>query len=137
MKKTIIFVVLAVLMGAGLGVGGTILAGNMFGNSEQAASEAKKGGPLIPLGEFLVNLNGGYILRTEITIEVVDAKAEALLKDKVPFLKDKINSVLSNRPISDVQGEAREVLRAELLKSLNEVGDKKITDVLFVSYIYQ
>ncbi|TGE32618.1 flagellar basal body-associated FliL family protein [Desulfosporosinus sp. Sb-LF] len=141
-RKSLVFMIIALVLGVALGVGGTIGAQKfIFKSSTQsatAASTAKKAGPLLPVGEFTVNLQGGSFLKTTITVEVTDAKAEVLLKEEVAFLKDRVNTVLANKSITDVQTTAaREKLREELIKQLNEVADNKIKDVLFLSLVYQ
>ena len=141
-RKSLIYVMLAMLLGVGLGAGGTIGAQKFIfkapSKSIATASVPKKARVLLPIGEFTVNLQGGAFLKTTMTVEVTDAKAEALLKEKDAFLKDRVNSVLMNKSLADVQTlAAREKLRVELLKKLNEVADNKITDVLFLSLVYQ
>jgi len=140
-RKSLIFMILALLLGGGLGVGGTIGAQKYIfkapAQSTATASVSKKAGVLLPIGEFTVNLQGGAFLKTTITVEVTDAKAEVLLKGKDAFLKDRVNTVLSNKSLTDVQTlPAREKLREELIKKLNEVAENKITDVLFLSLVY-
>ena len=139
--KSKIFIILAVLLGMGLGVGGTLGAQAFFKDPEQSiltASALKEERVLMPLDEFTVSLQGGSFLKTTITLEITDAKAEALLMEKNAFLKDRVNSVLMNKSLADVQTiAAREKLREELLKKLNEVAGNRITDVLFLSWVYQ
>lgn len=142
-RKKLMTTILTVLLGVGLGVGGTIGAQKFIfktptSSSATVASASKKAGPLLPIGEFTVNLQGGAFLKTTITVEVTDAKAEVQLKTEDAFLKDRVNTVLANKSLTDVQTPvAREKLREELIKKLNEVADNKITDVLFLSLVYQ
>lgn len=141
-RKSLVFLILALFIGLVLGVGGTMGAQKfIFKTSPQGtatASVPKKTGALLPIGEFTVNLQGGAFLKTTITVEVTDAKAEALLKEEDAFLKDRVNVVLSNKSLADVQTPAaREKLREELIHKLNEVADNKVTDVLFLSLVYQ
>ncbi|EGW36776.1 flagellar basal body-associated FliL family protein [Desulfosporosinus sp. OT] len=143
-RKSLIFMILALLVGLVLGVGGTVGAQKfIFKTSGQSTSSAnagqpKKAGVLLPIGDFTVNLQGGAFLKTTITVEVTDAKSEEILKEEDAFLKDRVNTVLANKSLADVQtSAAREKLREELIKQLNEVGDNKITDVLFLSLVYQ
>jgi len=140
-RKSLIFIIVAALLGIGLGVGGTIGAQKFIFKTSATATASvptKQPGVLLPIGEFTVNLQGGAFLKTTITVEVTDAKSEALLKEKDAFLKDRVNSVLADKSLTDVQTHAaREKLREELLKKLNEVADNKITDVLFLSLVYQ
>ena len=92
----------------------------------------------MPLGEFTLNLQGGFIVRTAITVEVMDARAEAYLAERMSFLNDRVITELGNRPVSDFQGaEAQKELKEELMRSLNEVAGNRITDVLFDSLIWQ
>lgn len=139
--KKILIPILTVFVGVGVGVGGTIGAQKFIfktPTTAAAASASKTPGPLLSIGEFTVNLQGGAFLKTSITVEVTDAKAETTLKAEDAFLKDRVNTVLANKSLADVQTmTAREKLRKELIKSLNEVADNKITDVLFVSLVYQ
>jgi len=141
-RKSLIFMIIALLLGVGLGVGGTIGAQKYIfkapAQSTATVSVPKKAGVLLPIGEFTVNLQGGAFLKTTITVVVANAKAEVLLKEKDAFLKDRVNLVLANKSLTDVQTlAAREKLREELLKKLNEVAENKITDVLFLSLVYQ
>ncbi|HBV86007.1 MAG TPA: flagellar basal body protein FliL [Desulfosporosinus sp.] len=140
-RKTLIFVILALFLGVALGVGGTIGAQKVFFNTPVDSTKetaAKKTGPLLPIGEFTVNLQGGAFLKTAITVQVTDAKAGEHLKEEDAFLKDRVNSVLANKSLADVQTpDARETLRKELIERLNEVAENKITDVLFLSFVYQ
>ncbi|MFZ3130356.1 MAG: flagellar basal body-associated FliL family protein [Desulfosporosinus sp.] len=141
-RKFLIMMILAVLLGVGLGAGGTIGAQKYIfkapAQSTATASVSKRAGVLLPIGEFTVNLQGGAFLKTTITVEVTDAKAGVLLKEKDAILKDRVNSVLANKSLIDVQTlAAREKLREELINKLNEVAENKITDVLFLSFVYQ
>ncbi|MGI6119836.1 MAG: flagellar basal body-associated FliL family protein [Desulfosporosinus sp.] len=139
--KSLILIILAILLGMGLGVGGTLGLQKIFVASAQSSDymrAAQKEAVLLPIGEFTVNLQGGSFLMTKITVQVVDAKAQAELKEKEAFLQDRVNSVLVNKSLADVQTTAaREKLKEELLKNLNQVAGNKINDVLFLSWVYQ
>ena len=137
-KKTILFVIVAVVLGALLGSGGTLAAERAFFKTSATGTVAKTPGPLLPLGEFTVNLQGGSFLKTSITLEVADSKSETELQAQEAFLMDRVNTVLANKSLSDVQtAEARENLRKDLLKQLNQVAGNKVNDVLFISFVYQ
>ena len=141
-RKSLVFLILALLLGVVVGTGGTLGAQAFIfktpAQGTQTASVPKKVGALLPIGEFTVNLQGGAFLKTTITVEVTDAKAQVLLKEEDAFLKDRVNTVLANKSLADVQTpEAREKLRKELINKLNEVADNKVTDVLFLSLVYQ
>ncbi|MCB8814131.1 flagellar basal body-associated FliL family protein [Desulfosporosinus shakirovi] len=142
-RKSLVITIVAVLLSLGLGVGGTLgtqkYIFKTFDDSEKShVKSSRKSGPLLPIGEFTVNLQGGSFLKTNITVQVIDEKAEVSLKEEDAFLKDRVNTVLSNKSLNDVQTPAaRERLREELVNQLNEVADDNITDVLFISMVYQ
>lgn len=136
-------VILAVVVGIGLGVGGMVGVQKYILPKAQAPqaetkAPAKKDGPLVAIGEFTVNLQGGSFLKTSITVEATDAKAEKILKEKEAYLKDRTLAVLSGKTLEDVRTpEAREKLRQELIVELNEVAEGKVQNVLFLSFVYQ
>jgi len=136
-KRFLVFF-LVFLLGVGTGVGGIFLKDTYFPSEERA--ETKKNetiGPLIELEEFLVNLDGGGMLKTEIAIEGKNSKSESKIRAKEAFLRDRILSVLSSKGISDVRSpEGREKLKQDLITNLNEVCPNEINDVLFRSFIY-
>lgn len=141
-RKSLVITIVAVLLSLGLGVGGTLGAQKYIFKTDDSekshVKSSKKSGPLLPIGEFTVNLQGGSFLKTTITVQVIDEKAEVSLKEEDAFLKDRVNTVLSNKSLNDVQTPAaRERLREELVNQLNEVADDNITDVLFIYMVYQ
>lgn len=139
-RKTILLITLAVFLGSGLGVGGTLGVQKFFlndGTTTEQKVAPKKEGPVITVGEFTVNLQGGAFLKTSIAVEAIDTKSEETLKAKDAFIKDRINTVLSSKSLSDMQPTMREKLKAELLAQLNEVTGNKIQNVLFLSFMYQ
>lgn len=134
--KTLVFV----LIGIVIGVGGTLGFQSIFSKTAATKTVAapQKDGPLVSIGDFMVNLQTGGFLKTTITVEGVDAKAEQVLKDKSAFMIDRVNMVLSSQSISGLQTpQGKEKLRQELIKNLNEVTGNEVQDVLFVSFIYQ
>lgn len=141
-RKKLLLTALTVVIGIVLGVGGTIAAQTFIFKkpsvAESSQPKPKKDGPVVPIGEFIVNLQHGSILKTSIAVEGVDTKAGETLKTKDAFLKDRVNLVLSDKSLADVQTpEAREKLKQELIVKLNEVAEDKIQDVLFQSFVYQ
>lgn len=138
--KSILLIILAAFLGIGLGVGGTLGVQKFFFADEAAAAEKsapKKEGPVISVGEFTVNLQGGAFLKASIAVEGVDAKSQETITAKDAFIKDRINTVLSSKSLKDMQPAVRENLKSELMAQLNEVTGNKIQNVLFLSFIYQ
>lgn len=142
-RKSLIFVILALFIGVGLGTGGTLGVQKFFlGTSGESSTahvkETKKTGPLLPIGEFTVNLQGGGFLKASITVQVTDDKAAETLKEEDAFLKDRVNTVLANKSLADVQNSTgREKLREDLVEKLNDVAENQVRDVLFLSLVYQ
>lgn len=136
-RKAIIFIILAVFLGSALGVGGTLGVQKFFLDKGTTELTQKKEGPVVAIGEFTVNLQGGAFLKTSIAVEGIDIKSEETLKAKDPFIKDRINTVLSSKSLNDMQPAAREELKSELITQLNEIAGNKIQNILFLSFVYQ
>ncbi|MHB8126780.1 MAG: flagellar basal body-associated FliL family protein [Desulfitobacteriaceae bacterium] len=151
-KKTILVILIVLVLGVGLGVGGSIIAQMFFlkstpTTSKEAVVKSKathssglvdNEGPLVPVGDFTLNLQGGSFLKIAITVEGINAKSEELLKSRLAFLKDTVIVVLTDKPLVDVQTPAAmEKLREELMTKLNEVAQDKIVNVLYESFVYQ
>lgn len=142
MKKTLIMILIGAVVGCLIGTGGTLVVQKLFLNkaaaSEKPAAAPHKDGPVVSVGEFTVNLQGGSYLKTTIAVEGNTTKSEEVLKTKESFLKDRINTVLANKSLEDIKlPAAREKLRGELLEQLNEVAEDQIHNVLFVTFVYQ
>jgi flagellar FliL protein len=151
-KKTLLIIAIVFVIGMGAGIGGTVAAQKYIleasptdstaevvkSKMAQSGTAANNDGPLVPIGEFTFNLQGGSFLKTTITVVGVNSKSEEFLKSKLAFLKDAINVVLSDKSLADIQTpETREKLRQDLLLKLNTVTDNKVANVLFESFVYQ
>ncbi len=138
-KKLFLFLGIFVI-GIGIGVGGMILKEHFFpGEDTKIVYVERKPdeiGPLIELKEFLVNLNGGGMVKTEITIEGVNAKSEEKIRAKEIFIRDRIISVLGSKKMADVLPTERDGLKNELVTQLNEICHDEVRDVLFTGFIY-
>ena len=126
-------------VGAGLGVGGTLGVQKFFGDKAGTSPKVvkKTDGPIIAIGDFTVNLQGGAFLKTTISVEGVDSKSGEAIKAKEAFIKDRIITFLSSKSMSDMNPSVREKLKVELMAQLNEVTGNTIQNVLFVSFVYQ
>lgn len=138
-RKTIIAIFLAGFLGSTIGVMGTLGAQMIFFSDNKApkASVAKEEGPVVPIGEFTINLRGGSFLKTTIAIEGMNKKSEAALVAKDAFIKDRINTILSSKTLEDLQPEVREDLKDELVAQLNEVTGNQVQGIFFLSFVYQ
>lgn len=134
--------ILFLVVGLILGTGGTIVAQKLFftdGQTAEAKPEPKKeSGPVVSIGEFTVNLQGGSFLKTTIAVEGINSKSQEGIETKISFLQDRVNTVLSGKSLSDVlTPAAREKVRSDLLVQLNEVCGDLLQQVLFVTFVYQ
>jgi len=130
--------VLVFLVGAGAGVGGTIVKDKIFppDGEKMAAYEIDEIGPLFELEEFIVNLDGGGMVKTEIIIEGKNAKSLEGITTKEIFLRDRIISVLGSKSFNEVTTQKREELKKELVVELNKVCANQVKDVLFKNFVY-
>lgn len=106
---------------------------------QQAKAEKKalETGPLLNLEEMIVNLNGGGILKTEITIEGAEPKSDEHLKTKEVFFRDIAITVLASKSLDDVKTvEGRLAIKEELIKEMNKISPGDVKDVLFRNFIY-
>lgn len=103
----------------------------------QAEKKAQEIGPLYNLEEIIVNLNGGGILKTEITIEGKNEKSAEALKSKEVFLRDRTIAVLASKQINDVKTtEGHLLIKEELIQEMNKICPDDVKDVLFRNFIY-
>ncbi|ADY54964.1 flagellar basal body-associated protein FliL [Syntrophobotulus glycolicus DSM 8271] len=136
-RKSLVYVLVGLVF-FGLGIGSMVLKEKLYPSNEKVVLADNKKGPLVELEEFTVNLDGGGILRAELTVETVDEKSKKVLEEEKAFLRDKALTVLAAQKITDVSTElGREKLRNTLLMELNSISNSKIRDVLFKSYMYQ
>lgn len=137
--KRIFSVIVPVVLGLAIGIGGTIGVQKFLLPKPAVTAQATtaQDGPVVEIGEFTVNLQGGSFLKTQIAVVGTDKKSETTIKAKSDFIKDRVNTLLSSKSITDMQPQNREKLKKELIAQLNEVTGNKIQDVLFLSFIYQ
>jgi len=142
LSKKILVLFIVFLLGFGVGVGGTIVKDKFLPaeNNELEAAETNNNpepGPLHEMEEFLVNLEGGGMIRAEITIEGVNSKSEEEIISRDIFLRDRVIQVFSSKVMEDVSStQGQENLKKELVTELNEVCPGKIKDVLFKNFVY-
>ena len=103
----------------------------------QAEKKAQEIGPLFDLEEIIVNLSGGGILKTEITIEGTNDKSAENFKSKEVFLRDRTIAVLASKQINNVKTtEGHLLIKEELIQEMNKICPDDVKDVLFRNFIY-
>lgn len=141
MMKRVLAVVGIFIIGIGMGIGTMVLKEKLLPATEAKASmkEAKidEIGPLLEIGEFIINLKGGGILKAEITVEGINAKSLDRLKAREAFLRDRVINVFAAKELKDivVVGE-RDNLKKEILTELNLVTNDEVKSILFKSFVY-
>ena len=155
--KTLLFVILGALgvFLIAIIIGFIFLGKSIKGISKPASSQysppTAEMGPIYDLGDITVNLGDNtHFLKTTITLELItdeekkkDPKAgEELKKDveqKVPKLKDKIISVLSQLKIEQLtQPNSQDKIKARLLEEIRRLaGKNKIRQVYFTAFVYE
>ncbi|KUO65613.1 MAG: hypothetical protein APF84_14935 [Gracilibacter sp. BRH_c7a] len=144
-KKKVIAIIGIFVVGLIFGVGTLIFKGIIpleiasLEKYKQAQAEKKSHeiGPLLNLEEIIVNLDGGGILKTEITIEGTNDKSAERLKEKEVFLRDRTIAVLASKQINDVKTtEGHLLIKEELIHEMNEISKDDVKDVLFRNFIY-
>lgn len=138
--KRVVSLIIPAVLGIALGVGSTIAVQTFILHKPTATAATQtvtQDGPVVQIGEFTVNLQGGAFLKTQIAVEGSDKKADAAITSKIDFIKDRINTVLSSKSIADMQPQNRDKLKKELIAQLNEVTGNKIQDILFLTFVYQ
>lgn len=141
MMKRVLAVMGIFIIGIGMGIGTMVLKEKLLPATEAKASmkEAKidEIGPLLEIGEFIINLKGGGILKAEITVEGINAKSLDRLKAREAFLRDRVINVFAAKELKDivVVGE-RDNLKKEILTELNLVTNDEVKSILFKSFVY-
>ena len=99
-------------------------------------------GPMVDIEPFIVNIldpDGTRYLKAAITIEVLDEKKSAAVKQRMPQVRDAILLLMGNKTfneLSDLQGKLQ--LRSELLDRLNEIlGKDSVQKIYFTDFVVQ
>lgn len=103
----------------------------------QAEKKAQEIGPLLNLEEIIVNLSGGGILKTKITIEGTNPKSAEILKSKEVFLRDRTISVLASKRITEVNNEdGKEIIKEVLIDEFSKICPNNVKNVLFRDFVF-
>lgn len=147
-KKGIVLVLLALLLGAGLGVGG-YFAWQMFNPAPPLSGErggdsfGETGtGNMVELDSFIVNIldeKGSRYLKAAITLDVDNEDTVQEITDRMPQIKDAILLLVGNKAytdLADLQGKLQ--LRVELISRLNEIlKTGRVRKVYFTDFVVQ
>ncbi|HKK33476.1 MAG TPA: flagellar basal body-associated FliL family protein [Desulfomicrobiaceae bacterium] len=148
-KKGLVMGLLALLLGAGLGVGG-YFAWQVF-NSAPSSSEApgqatfsseELTGSMVELDSFIVNIldeKGARYLKASITLDVDNEETVQEVIDRMPQIKDAVLLLVGNKSyndLADLQGKLQ--LRVELISRLNEIlKTGQVRKIYFTDFVVQ
>ena len=145
-KKIILFVLLGVLI---LGIaGGVVLF--LGGKKKDKEGEKEKKAELkhpkqtffVTLDPVIVNLldpTGKRYLQIQISLEVPDKKLEEEINEKIPIIKDTINTIIGEKTVEDVLvPNAKEQIKKELLEAINKaLGEDVVLKVYILQFIVE
>ena len=148
MKRMVIFIVIgAVLFAAG--IGGGMFFGRSFGGGDSGAGDMSVAppGPIIPAGEFTVNLAGpgNRLLSFNISLEILDAKVDEMIRTQnwLPRMRNEILLLAKDKVYEDLtRAEGVVQLGEQIRRTLNIIlpnseGEVPIVRVMFESFILQ
>ncbi len=143
-KKLLIFLVLGLLI-IGIAGGVVFFLGSKKGGEEEKKhikKEAYEPAVLYNLDPIVVNLfdpTGKRYMQIRLALALPDKKVEEEIKDKEPIIKDAIITYLSAKtPEEVIQPEAKEVIKKDLLKRINEaLGEDLVLKVYITQYIVE
>lgn len=116
--KSLMAKILPPVLGLAIGVGGTIGVQTLFFPKTATTTQTQavvQDGPVVEIGEFTVNLQGGSFLKTQISVVGSGKKSDVDIKAKTSFIKDRINTVLSSKSLKDMQPQNRDQLKKDSL----------------------
>ncbi|NPA39275.1 MAG: flagellar basal body-associated FliL family protein [Thermodesulfobacteria bacterium] len=143
-KKLILFLLIGILIIAIAGVGVMFLTGGKKkakgeegGGGEPAPTEEVKNFDLYTMDPIVVNLfdpTGRRYMQIQLALALPDKKYEDEIKKMEPVLKDTIITYLSAMtPEEALQPQAKEQIKEELLKKLNQALGKHIIMAVYIT----
>lgn len=149
-KKKMVMLILVAILSIGAGVGGTWYFMQSQQGEEEDAPKKKKKKPaeFIKFESFTVNLhpeeNGErHYLQVEISLKVNQGEVVAVIKEKMPEIRNKILLLLSSKKASEIFTlEGKQQLGKSIVEEIQLiVGDEDlnedIKETLFTSLIIQ
>ena len=148
-KKGLVMVLLALILGAGLGVGGYFAWQMMNPSSPDGGGGGGDGAPgelssgnMVELESFIVNIldeKGSRYLKAAITLDVDNEDTVQEIADRMPQIKDAILLPVGNKAyndLADLQGKLQ--LRVELISRLNEIlKTGRVRKIYFTDFVVQ
>lgn len=91
----------------------------------------------IPLEEFLVNIEGGSLVRMEMSVSSYEEGAEEQINKNIAKIRDAAIYILSNRPAADFYAEedGEFTLKQEIKDRMNQSLDEGIIEEVYITNI--
>ena len=107
-----------------------------------SAEESVYGGPLVNIGEFIVNIiseEQNHYLKASITIEAKDSKRAEELKRRMPQVRDTVLMLVSNKTFEELYDlHGKKQLKAELLLEINDLlSSEGAAAIYFTEFVVQ
>lgn len=113
----------------------------LMSQEKEKEGQSQAIGPLVPLGEFTVNISDvsmSRFLKTEIVVEVSNPKVKKEMEaDLLPVMRDEIISILSSKTVADLDSPHRTELKNQIKTKLNSRFGNAVTNVYFNAFIMQ
>ncbi|MCL2146263.1 MAG: flagellar basal body-associated FliL family protein [Synergistaceae bacterium] len=150
MKRLIIVIFLGLaLFAAGIG-GGILLGRELLNSSTDGTVDAKSfaaPGPIVPMGEFVVNLagNGNRVASFSVSLEALNSKIDDTIKSQnwIPRIRSEILLIAKDKVYEDLTKAEGVVQFGEQIKrTLNTIlplakGEAPIVRVMFETFVLQ
>ena len=148
-KKGLVMVILALVLGAGLGVGGYFAWQMMNPPAQESGDGGGNGGSgelsagnMVELESFIVNIldeKGSRYLKAAVTLDVDNEETVQEIADRMPQIKDAVLLLVGNKAyndLADLQGKLQ--LRVELISRLNEIlKTGRVRKIYFTDFVVQ
>lgn len=150
-KKKMIILILVAILSIGAGVGGTwYFMQSQQGEEEEEPKKKKKKKPteFIKFESYTVNLQPEedgerHYLQVEMSLKVNQTEVVAIIKEKMPEIRNRTLLLLSSRKASEIFAlEGKQQLSKSLVEEIQSiVGDEDLNEdvkeILFTSFIIQ
>jgi flagellar FliL protein len=108
-------------------------------DEEQLSDDEERLGAILPLETFLINLDGGSYLRTQVQLEFVGAVVPTPFVRNQVVVRDGLIALMSRKKAEELgSSKGRENLKTEIRELINEVLKREeIKRVFFTQFVIQ
>jgi len=149
MKRMVKFIIIGLTLFVA-GIGGGIYFGRSFVSADNIPDNANENavpGPILPVGEFTVNLagTGNRISSFSISLEILNAKTNDMIKEQnwMPRIRNEILLIAKDKVFEDLtKAEGIVQFGEQIKRTLNKIlplskGETPIVRVMFETFVIQ